>query len=182
MYYSSLVEKAARMAIEAHATQTRKSDNFPYVIHPILVGHILAKAGGSDEVIAAGFVHDVVEDTACTLEDVRARLGETVAGIVATVSENKALPWEDRKRAYIDAVRAGSTDARLVSLADKVHNARSVLDAHEREGESVWRYFKGGKETHVWFMESMLTMFRETLEHPLVDEYAALVEELRRTS
>ncbi len=174
-----LVEKAFVLALRAHEGQMRKDAPTPYIVHPVRVAILLARYGLSDTVVAAGLVHDVVEDTSLSLEDVRRELGEEVAAIVAPVTHDDTLSWDDKKKAYIEAVRAASEGAKAVSVADKIANAESLIAAHEREGSAVWLHFNAGREKKLWFEESMLAMLQESWPHPLVDAYAQLVEQMK---
>ncbi|MBP9749950.1 MAG: bifunctional (p)ppGpp synthetase/guanosine-3',5'-bis(diphosphate) 3'-pyrophosphohydrolase [Candidatus Pacebacteria bacterium] len=185
----TLVEKATCIAVVAHKDQVRKSDGSPYVVHPIMCAMMLAKYDFPEEVVAAALTHDVLEDTAMTDDELRVTLGDTVVDIVRTVSEDHTVDWRTiengwvkRKQVYIDAVRNGSEGAKAVSIADKIHNAQSLLDAHAEQGPAIWNKFNKGRETKLWFEESLLTMFRETWDHPLIEEYAVLVEKMRALS
>lgn len=173
----NIVERAARIAIEAHAGQMRK-DGPPYILHPFMVALLLEKHGFSDIVIAAALTHDVLEDTNVSEEELRAALGEEVVSLVKTVSYDKSLSWEDKRVKYIESVRQGSDGAKAICIADKIHNAESLLIAYEKEGADVWKHFNRGKDKKVWFESEMLKMFQEMWTHPLVEEYASLVEKM----
>jgi (p)ppGpp synthase/HD superfamily hydrolase len=175
----SVVERAARMAAIAHRDQIRKDGNIPYVVHPFMVARILTQHNFPDAVVAAGLVHDVLEDTEITIEQLRVDLGDEVATIVASVTNNSSLSWKEKKMAYIESVRKGSSGAKAVATADKIHNAESLLAAHAIHGETLWSRFNTGKEEKMWFEEAMLEMLKETWEHPLVAEYEVLVQKLR---
>ncbi|MCA9339806.1 MAG: HD domain-containing protein, partial [Candidatus Saccharibacteria bacterium] len=104
----TLTEKALRLATAAHKDQVRKSDGSPYITHPVMVGMLLKEYGFSEAVVAAGFTHDVLEDTSVTREELAAKLGEDVAVMVDGVSEDKDLSWEARKERYVAGVVAAS--------------------------------------------------------------------------
>lgn len=157
----------------------RKDASTPYIVHPVRVALLLARYGFSDTAVAAGLVHDVVEDTSVSMEDVRQGLGDEVAALVAPVTHDDTLSWDEKKKAYIETVRAASDEAKAISTADKIANAESLLAAHAREGSAVWRHFNAGKEKKLWFEEAMLTMLQESWRHPLVDAYAKMVEKLK---
>src|SRR3989344_1007289 len=93
----SLIEKAARIALEAHSRQKRKDDGSPYIIHPFMVALKLVKNGFSDETVAAALVHDVLEDTKVSEETLQKELGNSVLNIIKVVTEDKSLPWEEIK-------------------------------------------------------------------------------------
>lgn len=148
--FSPDVERALRVAIEAHAGQGRKgAPDEPYVIHPVHVAMMLARIGADDIVLQAALLHDVIED--CDGYD-EARLasdfGPRVAGIVAELTEDKSRPWAERKQAGIDAVARYTTEAALVKAADKLHNLESMARALAvaPELEVFWSPFHGGRE------------------------------------
>lgn len=176
----SLVETAALIAYSAHEGQTRKGDESPYYIHPCMVALKLAKHGFDETVIAAGFVHDVLEDTSVTKDELLQRLGKEVLDIVLSVTEDKTLPWEARKAKYIETVRAAGEASKAVSMADKIHNMESLLSAHAQHGQNIWNMFNRGREQKYWFESSMLKMFQAHWQHPLIDEYADLVRRFEK--
>jgi (p)ppGpp synthase/HD superfamily hydrolase len=175
---NSLLDLATRMAVAGHATQVRKDDNSPYIVHPMMVALLLAKYGYTDAVLAAGITHDLIEDTDCTPEELRAALGDEVADIVAAVTNDDSLGWEEKKKKYIETVRAGSEGAKAVATADKIHNAESLIRAHARLGTELWTHFNAGREKKLWFENAMLGMLQESWKNPLVDEYAVLVAQM----
>ncbi len=174
-----IVENAALLAIRAHAGQTRKEGETPYVVHPFMVALELARYGFPESVVAAGLTHDVLEDTEIGVDELRTIVGDEALEIVQTLTHNDSLPWEEKKKAYIEAVRNGSESAKAVSAADKIHNAKSLLAAHDKQGSELWKHFNAGKKKKLWFEEAMLAMLQETWKHPLVDEYASLVEQMK---
>jgi len=175
----SLTERAARIAATAHKEDVRKSDGSPYIVHPFMVAWKLREHGFSDEVVAAALVHDVLEDTSYSSDILETLLGSAVLNIVRAVSEDKSLVWEERKRAYAAQVASGGMEALAVSLADKIHNLTGMVAGLKAGGSAFWSHFNRGKEKQLWFAELMLETYRTHLTHPLVDEYAALVEELK---
>lgn len=120
--------KAAIFAAEKHKGQKRKSDDSPYINHPLGVAHILNDEGGVTEieVLQAAVLHDTVEDTDCTLDEIEANFGARVRGIVGEVSDDKSLNKGARKRAQIEHAAGKSRGAKLVKLADKLHNFRDL--------------------------------------------------------
>jgi (p)ppGpp synthase/HD superfamily hydrolase len=172
----SLTEKAARLAVSAHTGQTRKGDGLPYIIHPFMVALKLANHGFSDAVIAAALTHDVLEDTDYAEDEFKTELGEEVYEIVKAVTNDDSLPWEEKKKKYVETVRNGSEGAKAVAVADKIHNLESLLFAHAEQGSDIWKKFNRGKEQKLWFESEVLKMLEETWTHPLIDEYEKLFE------
>ena len=175
----TIIEHALRIAAVAHHTQTRKGTPVPYIVHPVMVSHTLIRHGFSDEVVAAGLVHDVLEDTEVTKTQLQEALGERVTQMVETLSEDKTLPWRERKEQYIENIRSASNEVKAISVADKIHNLTNLLDEYEKRGADVWNDFNAGREAKQWFEESMYEMLHTSFQHPLVEEYHVLVERLK---
>lgn len=174
----NLIEVATALAMKAHEGQSRKESDTPYVVHPIGVALILARHGFNDTVVSAGLLHDVLEDTAVMYEELSAYVGADVAMLVASVSHDVELPWEEKKKDYIEMIRVGGDSTKAIATADKITNAQSLLTAYEKEGPSLWSHFNAGREKKLWFEHAMLTMLKESWEHPLVHEYAQYVEKM----
>lgn len=174
----SLTELAALIAYTAHAAQTRKDDQTPYFVHPCMVAFKLMSYGFPEDIVAAGLVHDVLEDSAVSKEELERLLGKRVADIVSAVSEDKALPWEERKALYVEAISAAPDEVKAVSIADKIHNLESLFSAYQIQREQVWKAFNRGREQKCWFEQTLCAAVKKTWKHPILDEYAQLVERL----
>ncbi|MDR7076914.1 (p)ppGpp synthase/HD superfamily hydrolase [Neobacillus niacini] len=152
-----VIEKALQTASKSHEGQYRKNTDIPYITHPVAVGMMLLKAGYSDEIVAAGVLHDTVEDTPLTLEDIEKEFGAKIANIVEGSSEpDKSLPWIDRKEHTINFLKTASEDIRAVVSADKLHNIRSIIRDYEKIGEEVWKRFNAGKEQQKWYYTNVV--------------------------
>jgi HD domain len=122
-----LVVAAFSWAARRHVGQSRAVDDAPFILHPVEVAALLSSGGYDDEVIAAGLLHDVVENTEAGIDDVRARFGDRVARIVASVTEDDAIEdYEQRKAALREQVAAAGPDAHLVYAADKLAKTREL--------------------------------------------------------
>ena len=166
--------------IKAHASQVRKVDDSPYVVHPITVALTVAKYGFSETVIAAALVHDVLEDTNYPEPQLRDELGDNILQIVLSLTENKSQVWEERKTKYIETIRNASTEVKAVSIADKIHNLNSILTGYNQLGFVIWEKFTRGREQQQWFATQILTSYNHNWHHQLVDEYATLLEQMQR--
>ncbi|MFT5051500.1 MAG: (p)ppGpp synthase/HD superfamily hydrolase [Chlamydiales bacterium] len=161
MLFSTGIERALRVALEAHADQTRKgAARLPYVSHPVHVALILAQLGLDEVAVQAALLHDVVED--CDGWDdprVRSNFGGAVADIVAALTEDKSRTWDERKRHAIEHVAQMSTEAAHVKAADKLHNLSCLLEELQNasDADEVWAHFRGGRE-------KTLRMARELIE------------------
>jgi (p)ppGpp synthase/HD superfamily hydrolase len=153
----SIVEKAIIFAAKAHRDQTRKSTDIPYITHPFAVGMLLQKAKCTDEVITAGILHDTLEDTSTTYEELIEQFGAHVANLVRAASEHdKSLPWEARKQHTIDSLKAASLEEIQVITADKLHNLTSIHADLEENGEKIWERFNRGKREQHWYYSSIV--------------------------
>ncbi len=176
----SLIEKATMLAVEGHKGQKRLH-GAPYVVHPFIVAVKLLKYDFEDHVVAAALVHDLLEDTSITESRIKTELGDSVVNIVKGLTENKELPWRERKLAYIELVRKGSDDVKAVSLGDKVHNMENMFVAYGLIGAEIWDRFGRGKSERIWFEMKMIEMFEDVKwRHPLLDEYRDLVGKFER--
>lgn len=174
----TLVDRAMRLAFAAHEGQKRH-EGTPYITHPVSVALMLAQHGFGEEVVAAALVHDVLEDTGITEDEMLQELGDAVAVIVQALSYDHSVPYKEQRERYIESVRQAGESAMAVSVADKIHNAQSLIDLHTQGGSAIWSKFNATKEQKLWFEEAMLAMLRESWQHPLVGEYEALVIKLR---
>jgi (p)ppGpp synthase/HD superfamily hydrolase len=177
--HMKLVEKALQVAAVAHDGQYRKNSKIPYISHPMAVGMILQKAGYRDEIIAAGILHDTVEDTDLSLANIEREFGEEIAEIVEGCSEpDKSLSWEERKEHTIAYLKTASEEIRIVVSADKLHNVRSILHDVEHDGESVWDRFKRGRDQQEWYYRNVIESLGHLSKFQLLEELKLEVERL----
>lgn len=160
--FSPLLEKAFRLAARSHRSQTRKGSDLPYIIHPSAVMLILQRVGiTDDEILAAALLHDVVEDTNCTLEEIAAEFPPNVVDWVKQTSEQKDdeagnhRPWIDRKREHLAHATHADWQARAIILADKLHNLISIRYDLE-QGNDVWKRFNAPPSAFLWYNASMI--------------------------
>lgn len=189
---------ALAYACELHAGQPRKraadepTAEIPYVSHLLAVAALVLEHGGDEDEGVAALLHDGPEDQGgrATLEEIRRRFGERVAGVVEAMTDTFESPkpaWGERKRAYVRHLREGDPDdsALLVCAADKVHNVASILRDHRRIGARVWKRFTGDREGTLWYYTELLAILRERQGErwgALVDELERLLGELRSSS
>ena len=156
-----LQETAYRFAKECHKGQFRKGTPRPYINHCTEVARILNKFGYSEEIIVAGLLHDVVEDTEVTLEDLRREYGEEVSNLVKYVTEIRTpgLSWTKRKVMYIKNLTDAPEGSVAVSAADKLHNVTEMLQDWLKVGDAVFLRFSVGKEKQKWFHRSLSEVY-----------------------
>jgi (p)ppGpp synthase/HD superfamily hydrolase len=176
--------EALTYAIDAHGAQTRKGSEVPYVAHLLAVASLVLEAGGDEEMAIAGLLHDAIEDTDATAAEIAAAFGPRVAGIVegcTDTDESPKPPWRPRKERYIAHLAAPGVprEVLVVSLADKLHNARSMLAEYRHFGEEVSRWFNAGPEEQIWYYQTLAGIFSARLPGPMTNELRRTVDELR---
>lgn len=170
-------------ATRLHAHQTRKIGGTPYIAHLLSVAALVLEAGGSEDEAIAALLHDAVEDQGGipTRNEIRQRFGDTVVAIVDGCTEFDTLPkppWQERKTQYLENLRHASPAVRRVSLADKLHNARSLLAEWRQRGDTIWANFSSGKQGTLWFYRSLVQVYRETGSDFMTEELSRVVLEL----
>jgi (p)ppGpp synthase/HD superfamily hydrolase len=185
-------DRALLYATHIHGGQTRKGTTVPYIAHLLAVAATVLEYGGCEEVAIAALLHDAVEDQGGEprLADIRNRFGDRVAEIVRSCSDSVANSsagqakedWHLRKTRYVEHLGTADQDALLVSLADKVHNARAILrDLRKPEvGAAVWGRFKASKADTLWHYRELATAFMKRLPGQLADELGEIVDALAK--
>ena len=182
---SQRFEDALIYAAKLHAQQIRKGSMVPYIAHLMAVVGIVLEYGGNEDEAIAALLHDSIEDQGGDIvrQEIRRRFGERVAETVDGCTDTDVQPkppWRERKEAYIAHIRDALSSVRLVSVADKLHNAQTILKDYRSVGDGIWERFNGGKEGTLWYYRSLVTKFRAVETSPLVDELDQVVKEIER--
>ena len=180
---SQRFEEALVYATRLHAQQMRNGTQVPYVSHLLAVSSLVLEAGGGEDEAIAALLHDGPEDQGgrATLEEIRRLFGGPVAGIVAECSdtlESKKPPWQQRKEAYLRHLPAASGSARLVSCADKLHNARAILADYRAHGDLLWDRFNAGRDDILWYYSELARIFSAHGPPQLARELVLVVDQL----
>ena len=179
--------QAAHYAIELHRAQTRKATSIPYVTHLFAVCSLVLEDGGTEDEAIAALLHDGPEDQGgpAVLEEIRTRFGDPVAAIVASLSDalpapgEAKPPWRKRKEAYLRHLASAPASVLRVSLADKLHNSRSIRVDLRGEGEAFWDRFNAGRADQAWYYRRLLDLFERRLSASRnLPEFASLLAEL----
>jgi HD domain len=184
----SRVAQALATAERLHGAQKRKGTDIPYVSHLMAVAGLVVEGGGDEDATVAALLHDAVEDAGGppTLETIRTQFGDHVAAIVAACSdtdEDPKPPWRERKAAYLHHLRNDDLPdgALLVSLADKLHNARAIVADLREHGDALWsRFNERDPSAQLWYYRWLADVFRDRRPGPLATELARTVEEMTR--
>lgn len=176
-----LLKRALDRASQWHRAQLRKYPGVevPYVSHVAGVVGVLSRHGFDEEVVAAGALHDTIEDCGITKAELAELFGERVAELVDHVTEqDKSLTWEERKSAYVAHFATKPWEAQAISLADKIDNFESILVCAAQHG-NPWAMFKRGKEVQIGRFVELQSKLENVAPHPLIDEFLATLELVR---
>lgn len=164
----NMIERALLFAAHAHSGQTRKNSAVPYILHPAEAASIAATVTDDPEIIAAVLLHDTVEDTDTTPDDIRAEFGDRVADLVAGETEpqmedvSRSQSWMKRKEDSLEHLRTSGLDVKIMWLSDKLSNMRSFCLMYYREGDAMWEHFnQKDKKVQEWYYR--------TISHCLAD-------------
>lgn len=185
MKLTARFQDALVYAAQLHNDQLRKGTDVPYIAHLLAVTSLVLENGGNEDEAIAALLHDAIEDQGggTTREEIRQRFGDAVVAIVDGCSDTDVMPkppWRERKEAYIERMSNAPASIRLVSMADKLHNARAILADYREVGESLWERFNGGKEGTLWYFRSLVKVFAEQDRGPLVEELRRVVSEIEK--
>ncbi len=187
--FTPTLKAAIRFSIKTHEVyqkQKRKGKDIAYITHPLTVGLILSRVGASEDVIAAGILHDTIEDSVpekkVTIEMLEERFGRRVARLIASVTDlpKDEASWEERHADALARIRTYTHDSLLVRSADLVSNVSELIDDYGRDGDKVFlRFTKPKRATLEKFIGMVDAVVRRWPRNPLAGDLRALVRGLR---
>ncbi|MCR4848872.1 MAG: HD domain-containing protein [Bacteroidales bacterium] len=152
-------DKAVAFATQAHSGTERRGKGYPYIIHCMEAASIVATITNDPEMLAAAILHDTVEDTSVTIEEIRSEFGDRVADLVAheTAPLSDDAPWRTRKEAQLAQLANASYDSKVVAMGDKLSNMRALAADYKTIGDQLWKRFHApnGKEDIAWYYHSL---------------------------
>ena len=182
---TSLTDRAIVFAVKAHGGTERRGKGFPYIVHPMEAMAIVATLTSDQELLAAAALHDTVEDTSVTVDDIRREFGDRVAGLVATESdvevegESDEQSWHYRKQVAIDRLAAASEDAKIVAMGDKLSNMRAIARDYEIKGDALWDLFHiKDRRSHEWHYRGLAASLRSLEGTFAYEEFTELIEKV----
>lgn len=183
---TALFDKAAHFAINAHANTERRGKGFPYVIHVFEAAEIVATISADQELLAAAALHDTVEDTDITVDQIREEFGQRIADLVASESEesvsgvSETESWRERKQAAIDRLAKSSHDAKIVALGDKLSNMRAIARDYAEIGDKLWSRFHApnGISDHEWHYRGLAQSLSELSDTFAYKEFISLIDQV----
>ncbi len=180
---TDLVDKAIVFATRAHHGTERRGKGFPYIVHPLEAMAIVATMSPDPELLAAAVLHDTVEDTDVTLEQIAREFGERVARLVSSETDVKTdangekLPWRERKQRDMDALRMAPREVKIVAMGDKLSNMRAIARDYQLHGDDIWQIFRvKDKAVHAWRFRGLRDAFTEIDDTFAYKEFSRLVD------
>ena len=182
---TDLLDRAIMFAVRAHAGTERRGKGFPYIVHPMEAMEIVATMTSDQELLAAAALHDTVEDTDITVEQIRAEFGDRIASLVASESDNfeegvsEEDSWHARKQAAIDRLSSASQDAKIVALGDKLSNMRAIARDYAMQGDKLWSLFHAkDPKDHEWHYRGLADALRELHDTFAYKEFEQLINQV----
>jgi len=182
---TDLLDRAIVFAVQAHHNTERRGKGFPYIVHPMEAVEIVATITTDQELLAAAALHDTIEDTEVTYEDIRAAFGERIAALVHSESDqftegvSEEDSWHDRKKAAIDRLAAASHDGKIVAMGDKLSNMRAIWRDYQVKGDELWNIFHvKDKASHEWHYRGLAASLSELSDTFAYQEFVRLIDEV----
>ena len=182
---TALLDRAIIFAVRAHSGTERRGKGYPYIVHPLEAVEIVATMTADQELLAAAALHDTVEDTDVTVEQIRAEFGDRIAALVAEESDqfeagvSEEDSWHARKRAAIDRLATASRDAKIVALGDKLSNMRAIARDYAVKGDELWNIFHAkDPKDHEWHYRGLADSLRELEDTFAFKEFERLINEV----
>lgn len=186
---TELLDRAIMFAVQAHHNSERRGKGFPYIVHPMEAVEIVATITPDQELLAAAALHDTIEDTDVTVEQLRAEFGDRIANLVHAESdqingelfngENEEETWHARKQAAIDRLAAAPHDAKIVALGDKLSNMRAIWRDYQVKGDELWKIFHcSDKAAHEWHYRGLAASLKELKDTFAYQEFVRLIDEV----
>lgn len=182
---TELLDRAIAFAVRAHAGTERRGKGFPYIVHPLEAVEIVATMTPDQELLAAAALHDTVEDTDVTVEQIRDEFGDRIASLVALESDpivsgvSKEDSWLTRKQAAIQRLASAPHDAKIVALGDKLSNMRAIARDYAMEGDKVWNLFRfKDPKVHEWHYRGLADALRELQDTFAYKEFEQLINQV----
>ena len=182
---TELLDRAIVFAVNAHAGTERRGKGYPYIVHPMEAMAIVATMTADQELLAAAALHDTVEDTDVTVEQLRAEFGERIASLVADESDvmpagmTEEASWHQRKQAAIDRLSRASRDAKMVALGDKLSNMRAIARDYAELGDALWcRFHAKDPKEHEWHYRGLADALSELEGTEAYREFESLINQV----
>ena len=182
---TELLDRAIIFAVKAHAGTERRGKGFPYIVHPMEAMEIVATITPDQELLAAAALHDVVEDTEISADEIRREFGDRIAALVVAESDvfvegvSEEDSWHDRKQAAMDRLAAAPRDAKIVAMGDKLSNMRAIARDYAVKGDELWKIFHAkDPKDHEWHYRGLATALEELKDSFAYREFVKLIDQV----
>ena len=182
---TELLDRAIIFAVKAHHNTERRGKGFPYIVHPMEAVEIVATITSDQELLAAAALHDTIEDTDVTVEDIRREFGDRITELVYAESDqfdesvSEENSWHDRKQAAINRLAAASHDAKIVALGDKLSNMRAIRRDYQQKGDELWNIFHAkNKADHEWHYRGLAKSLSNLSDTFAYQEFIRLIDDV----
>ena len=174
---TSLLDRAIMFAVRAHAGTERRGKGFPYIVHPMEAVSIAATITSDQEILAAAALHDTVEDTDVTVDQIRSEFGERIASLVA--AETDAVMEGQSENDAIDRLARVSSDAKIVAMGDKLSNMRAIARDYAVQGDALWNLFHvNDPREHEWHYRGLADALRDLKDTFAFQEFETLINQV----
>ena len=182
---TDLLDRAIVFAVQAHHNTERRGKGFPYIVRPMEAVEIVSTITPDQELLAAAALHDTIEDTDVTVDDIRREFGDRIAELVHAESDqftegvSEEDSWHDRKQAAINRLRTASHDAKIVALGDKLSNMRAIARDYAVQGDALWNIFHvKDKASHEWHYRGLADSLKELDGTFAYKEFVQLIDQV----
>ncbi len=182
---TTLLDRAVIFAVKAHAGTERRGKGFPYIVHPMEAMEIVATITPDQELLAAAALHDVVEDTEISADEIRREFGDRIANLVVAESDvfeegvSEEDSWHARKQAAIDRLARASHDAKIVAMGDKLSNMRAIARDYAVKGDELWKIFHAkDPKDHEWHYRGLADSLSELKDTFAYKEFVSLIDQV----
>ena len=182
---TAVLDRAIVFAVKAHSGTERRGKGYPYIVHPLEAVEIVATMTNDQELLAAAALHDTVEDTDVTVEQIREEFGDRIADLVASESDtfeegvSEEDSWHARKQAAIDRLAKAGREAKMVALGDKLSNMRAIARDYAVQGDALWNLFHAkDPKDHEWHYRGLADALRDLEDTFAYKEFESLINQV----
>lgn len=182
---TGLLDRAITFSVKAHAGTERRGKGYPYIVHPVEAMAITATMTSDQELLAAAVLHDTIEDTCVTLEQIREQFGERVAALVEAETDvrqeglSDEESWRTRKRMTLERLTKAPREVKMVAIGDKLSNMRAIARDYTTLGEAFWDLFHvKEKSAQAWYYTGLAKALEDLADTYAYQEFNFLVKRI----
>lgn len=174
-----MIDKAIIFATNVHKGEKRKGKDMPYIFHPLEAAMIVSHMSTDENLIIAAILHDTIEDTDVTYEEIAREFGEKVAKFVEKETEDKSKSWMERKEHTLKRLEKETLEVKIIAMGDKLSNMRAIARDYNKQGDKLWERFNvKDKEKQSWYYKGIKKSLKELENYPEYKEYVQLCDKV----